>query len=133
VREQHGMRLTMRATLVGALLGVAIGDFSSVLAGAPTILMNASYSRDFERAADAQARQLLIDSGRSPRSMLLLFERLGDWRREREAQAKQAAASEPKGVARDMRDAAKAGAGEMLRIAFSSHPADEERMRFFER
>lgn len=133
VREQHGMRLTMRATLVGALLGVAIGDFSSVLAGAPTILMNASYSRDFERAADAQARQLLIDSGRSPRSMLLLFERLGDWRREREAQAKQAAASEPKGAARDMRDAAKAGAGEMLRIAFSSHPADEERMRFFER
>ncbi|MDH0864029.1 M48 family metallopeptidase [Mitsuaria sp. GD03876] len=133
VREQHGMRLMMRASLVGTLLGFAIGDFSSLLAGAPTLLMNASYSRDFERAADAQARQLLIDSGRSPRAMLTLFERLNDWRHDREVAAKQAAASEPKGLGRDVREAATVGAGEMLRIAFSSHPADEERMRFFER
>ncbi len=133
VREQHGLRLTMRATLMGALLGFAIGDFSSVLAGAPTVLMHASYSRDFEREADAQAKQLLIDSGRSPRAMLLLFERIGEWREERALEQKQAAASEPRGVARDVGEAAKAGAGEMLRIAFSSHPADEERMRFFER
>ena len=133
VREQHGLRLTMRASLMGGLLGVAIGDFSSLLAGAPAVLMQASYSRDFERAADAQAKRLLVDSGRSPRAMRVLFERLGEWRSKRSAQGRAERASEPRGLGRDVGERAKAGAGELLRIAFNSHPADDERMRFFER
>jgi Zn-dependent protease with chaperone function len=133
VREQHGLRLTMRASLMGGLLGFAVGDFSSLLAGAPAVLMQASYSRDFERAADAQAKRLLIDSGRSPRAMLVLFERLGEWRTKRSAQARSERASEPRSLGRDVGEQAKAGAGELLRIAFNTHPADDERMRFFER
>ena len=133
VREQHGLRLTMRASLSGALLGFAIGDFSSLLAAAPAALTHASYSRDFEREADAQAKRLLIDSGRSPRAMLLLFERIGAWRAARTAQAKAERASEPKTLGREVGEHAKAGAGELLRIAFNTHPADEERMKFFER
>lgn len=133
VREQHGLRLTMRASLMGGLLGFAVGDFSSLLAGAPAVLMQASYSRDFERAADAQAKRLLIDSGRSPRAMLVLFERLGEWRSKRSAQARAERASEPQGLGRDIGERAKAGAGDLLRIAFNTHPADDERMRFFER
>lgn len=132
VRERHGLRLTMRASLSGALLGFAVGDFSSLLAAAPAALMHASYSRDFERAADRQAKRLLVDSGRSPRAMLTLFERLGDWRDERRARAKAESASAPKSLPREVGEQAKAGAGEMLRIAFNTHPADEERMRFFE-
>ncbi|MFX1681633.1 M48 family metallopeptidase [Mitsuaria sp. CC2] len=133
VREQHGLRLTMRASLMGVLLGFAVGDFSSLLAGAPAVLMQASYSRDFERAADVQAKRLLVDSGRSPRAMLVLFERIGDWRAQRSAKARADRASEPKSLGRDVGEQAKAGADALLRIAFNSHPADEERMRFFER
>lgn len=136
VRERHGMRLAMRASLSGALVGFAIGDFSSLLAAGPAALMNASYSRDFERAADAQAKRLLIDSGRSPRAMLTLFERIDTWRATRAEQAKVKAeadrASAPRRIDKEIGDQAKTGAGELLRIAFNSHPADEERIRFFE-
>ena len=133
VRDQHGLRLTMRASLMGGLLGVAIGDFSSLLAGAPAVLMQASYSRDFERAATGRCRRAGAWPARPPRAMRVLFERLGEWRSKRSAQGRAERASEPRGLGRDVGERAKAGAGELLRIAFNSHPADDERMRFFER
>ncbi|OWQ88384.1 hypothetical protein CDN99_16110 [Roseateles aquatilis] len=129
VREHHGLRLMMRFSLASALVGVAIGDFSSLLAGAPAVLLNAGYSRDFERAADAQAKRLLIASGRPPRAMLVLFERLGERRTERAAKARAAQTADGATAT----DTALDRAGELLQIAFNSHPADEERMRFFER
>ncbi|TXD89526.1 DUF3372 domain-containing protein, partial [Mitsuaria sp. TWR114] len=126
--------------IVGRLDGAGRADavFDRVLyvvnaTAAPAALTHASYSRDFEREADAQAKRLLIDSGRSPRAMLLLFERIGAWRAARTAQAKAERASEPKTLGREVGEHAKAGAGELLRIAFNTHPADEERMKFFER
>ena len=54
-------------------------------------------------------------------------------RSKRSAQGRAERASEPRGLGRDVGERAKAGAGELLRIAFNSHPADDERMRFFER
>lgn len=133
VRGQHGMRLTIRASLVGGLLGFVLGDFSSLLAAAPAVLLHTSYSRDFEREADAQARQLLIDSGRSPRVMITLFDRLDAWRDERVAAAQARRASEPAGLAREVDKQVREGAGELISIAFSTHPSDDERKRFFER
>lgn len=107
VQHRHGVRLVSRASLGSVVVGAAMGDISSLPPAIPLLLTQASYARDFEREADAHAKQLLIASGRSPRAMLTLFERLAD-RRD--------AAGDP-----------------LLPIAFSTHPADEERMQFFER
>ncbi|MEJ6003438.1 M48 family metallopeptidase [Paucibacter soli] len=105
VRQRHGLRLAVQASLLSALAGLVVGDFSTLLAGMPALLTQQAYSRDFEREADAEARRCLLAAGISPRVMLDFFERLA-----RERQHAEAAS---------------------LPIAFSSHPADAERKRFF--
>jgi Zn-dependent protease with chaperone function len=113
VRLRHGMRLLVQVTLVGSVTTLVLGDFSTLLAAAPALLGQMAYSRDLEREADQEAIALLRASGISPAVMVALFERLGG---------------------------AKTGAGQAagdkeersgLGIAFSSHPADEERMQVF--
>lgn len=108
VHHRHGMRGIVQAMLVGALASVAVGDFSTLLAGAPALLAQMAYSRDFEREADAESVQVLRAAGLSPAAMTVLFERLAERR------------------GRDGDD----GEG-LLRIALASHPVDAERLRFF--
>ena len=103
LRQRHGMRALVQVSLVGAAAGVAFGDFSSVLAGVPAVLGQLAYSRDAEREADAEAARVLKAAGRSPKAMLLLFDRLRP----------------------------QPGEGSALAIAFASHPMDEERKAFF--
>lgn len=117
VTERHGMRALARAALVGMATSVALGDFSTVLAGVPATLAHLSYSRDAEREADRHAAQLLVASGRSPEAMVVLFERLA---------AKRNGSKPP----RDRGDREQPG-GEPLGIALASHPLDAERVRFF--
>jgi Zn-dependent protease with chaperone function len=106
VRRRHGLHALVRFGIVSAASSVALGDFSAVVATLPALLAHLGYSRDAEREADADAARVLLASGRDPAAMALLFERLAtrssDGARERE-----------------------------LPIAFASHPADEERVRFF--
>ncbi|MBL8286581.1 MAG: M48 family metallopeptidase [Rubrivivax sp.] len=116
VVRRHGMRALARAALVGMATSVALGDFSTVLAGVPAALAHLSYSRDAEREADAHAARLLVASGRSPQAMVLLFERLA---------AKRAGSSPPPGGGGAQDD------GNPLPIALASHPLDAERVRFF--
>jgi len=104
VHHRHGMRSVLQFSLLSAAASVALGDFSSLLAGLPALVAQMGYSRDAEREADAVAAQVLRASGRSPASMVIFFERLG-------------------------RD--RPGAGP-LPIALASHPADDERVRFFQ-
>ena len=106
VHLRHGMRALARFTLVSTAASVALGDFSTVLAGLPAVLAQLGYSRDAEREADEQAARLLVASGRKPEAMVVLFERLAQ------------------------RDGGRAG-GNALPIALASHPQDEERVRFF--
>ena len=102
------MRALVQFTLIGAATGLALGDFSALLAGVPALLGQLGYARDAEREADAEAAHLLRASGRSPSAMLTLFERLADGTR---------SASRPERVS--------------LPIALASHPFDEERLRYF--
>jgi Zn-dependent protease with chaperone function len=108
VQRRHGMRLLVQATLIGTATGIAIGDFSSVLAAAPALLGQSAYSRDFEREADLDAIALLRAAGLSPAVMVELFERLA---------AKRGARAER--------------SGPDLGIALASHPADAERIARF--
>ncbi len=105
VQRQHGMRMVVQASLLASLNGLIIGDFSGVLVSVPTLLGQQAYSRDFEREADAYARDMLRAAGRSPTAMLVFFERIESYKKDHSASA--------------------------LPIALASHPANEERKRFF--
>lgn len=107
VEQRHGMRLMVQAGLLAAAGSLAFGDFSGWLAGAPVLLGQAGYSRDAEREADQAAIRVLRAAGLSPLAMVRFFEAL---------------AQEAGGEEKD-----ESG----LAIAFSSHPADAERIRAF--
>lgn len=111
VQHRHGMRVLVQFTLLSSATSIAFGDFSGLLVGVPAWLGQMAYSRDFEREADARSVQLLRAAGLSPAAMVVFFDRIGQWKRSDEGR--------------------RTGAGLDLGIAFSSHPADEERIAFF--
>lgn len=76
VRERHGLRLMLQASATGLFMAWYVGDFSSLLAGAPTVLLHASYSRTMEAEADAYAVRMLKANGRSPERLATMLERL---------------------------------------------------------
>jgi Zn-dependent protease with chaperone function len=63
VARRHGLRMFLQSSMVGLLVTWYVGDVSSLAAGAPAALIEANYSRGFEREADAYAAGLLIDAG----------------------------------------------------------------------
>lgn len=63
VHERHGLQQMLQSTVVGLMTAWLFGDVSSIVAGVPATLLDASYSRDHERAADAYASRLLRSNG----------------------------------------------------------------------
>jgi Zn-dependent protease with chaperone function len=59
VHRRHGLRNVLQNSLVGLLVAWFIGDVSTVAAAAPTALIQANYSRELEREADAFAVDVL--------------------------------------------------------------------------
>lgn len=114
VRRRHGMRLLVQTTLLGAATSVAFGDFSTLLAGVPALLGQLGYSRDFEREADDDAIRFMRANGISPATMVALFEVLA-----------------PRGGAASAPAPSRPSQPAALGIAFSSHPADAERIARF--
>ncbi len=110
VLHRHGMHALVRFALVSTATSVVLGDFSTVLAGAGALLAQLAYSRDAEREADHVAARVLAGSGGQPAAMLVLFERL---------------TQRPGAATKD-------GGLYQLPIALASHPADVERVRFFQ-
>ncbi|MFP5306933.1 MAG: M48 family metallopeptidase [Gammaproteobacteria bacterium] len=76
VERRHGMQLLLRNTVVGAAMLLWLGDISSLLAAAPTVLLNASYSRELESEADRYAADLLRAHGIPARHLADMLERL---------------------------------------------------------
>jgi Zn-dependent protease with chaperone function len=105
VEHRHGLRLMLRAGAIGVVASVIVGDFSTLLAAAPAVLASNAYSRDNEREADFYGRTLARAGGVDTARMAVFFERV----------AKKHAVVDNNAMA----------------IAISSHPADEERVRFF--
>lgn len=130
VRHRHGIRMLIQATALSGLAAMVVGDFSTVLAGVPVLLGQASYSRDAEREADQEAVRILKAAGISPAVMVTLFEKIA-------AQKSEAAKSGKAGKSGEPVDASPPGdklpdQESGLGIAFASHPADAERIRFFQ-
>lgn len=55
VEGRHGMRAIARFSLLGLGSAALFGDFSTIAASLPAVLVNLNYSRDMERAADDYA------------------------------------------------------------------------------
>jgi Zn-dependent protease with chaperone function len=104
VRERHGVRGLIQASVLGVVVSALTGDFSAVVTTAATVVGASDYSRDFEREADQGAIDFLLANGWSPARMRLLFERLSQVRQD------------------------ESGWG----IAFASHPSDASRVAVFE-
>ena len=76
VAHRHGMRQIIQSTAMGVIVTWFIGDLSALGAAAPTALLEAKYSRDLEREADAYAVAVLrashIDPARLAQALELL-------------------------------------------------------------
>lgn len=155
VRHRHGMRMLIQSTLLAAAASVAFGDFSSVIAGAPALLGHMAYSRAFEREADDESIAVLRAAGLPPEAMVKLFERLPFAEADgslpppcpaagQAPDAVPAASDAASGASRrktrrclpadPQARAAQAAERELdtgIGIAFSSHPANAERIQRF--
>jgi Zn-dependent protease with chaperone function len=63
VQARHGLRELLQSSIVALVLTWYVGDVSTIAATAPTALLDAKYSRDFEREADAYAAAALALNG----------------------------------------------------------------------
>jgi hypothetical protein len=109
VRGRHGLRHLLQNSLTVLLVSAATGDIasiSSLAAAAPTLLIDAKYSRDFEREADAAALRYLAARNIPPRAYADILRRL-------QAQL----------------DGKKGGEEPSFTNYLSSHPPTEERIR----
>ncbi|MES2190699.1 MAG: M48 family metallopeptidase [Pseudomonadota bacterium] len=123
VRNRHGLRMLVQTAALSGLAAMVVGDFSTVLAGVPVLLGQASYSRQAEHEADVDAVRILRAARISPGVMVKLFDRLVAIKGERGAGEKDnSAINERAGQSQDS----------WLGIAFASHPADADRIRYFQ-
>ena len=74
VAYHHSMQRLLQAVGLGALTGLAWGDFSGVAANVPWVLGIFRYSRADERAADEFAVRLLRSGGLSAQPLIEFFE-----------------------------------------------------------
>ena len=68
--------MVLQGSAVGMFLTFYVGDVSSLLAAAPTALLQARYSRDMENEADAYGAAMLRENGLSPALLANMLERL---------------------------------------------------------
>ena len=79
VTEQHGLRNTIASLGTFAIVAALFGDISGisgVIVTAAPLLINQSYSRNFEREADEVGYQLLVDANIDPKGLTLFFEKI---------------------------------------------------------
>jgi Zn-dependent protease with chaperone function len=76
VAARHGIRQLLQSSMVALFVTWFLGDISTLAATAPTALLQAKYSRDFEREADDYAADALRRNGIAPGRLADLLERL---------------------------------------------------------
>ena len=78
VVHKHSLRMAIKTGLAGVIIGYMTGDISILATGIPTILINSSYSREFEKEADIYAVKELKKMNISTIYIANLFEALGE-------------------------------------------------------
>jgi len=108
VKHRHGMRQLVQVTALQTMLSAAFGDYASIIMYAPLVLGTMGYSREHEREADQESVAFMRAASISPRVMVKFFEAA-------RAAQKGKTKSSPMGIS-----------------IISSHPADQERIEFFQ-
>jgi Zn-dependent protease with chaperone function len=85
VEHRHGLRLMFQSSFVSAGVSWLLGDISALAASASSALLEAKYSRDFERDADSWAVRLLDDNAIPRENFVRMLERLDQFARTRGA------------------------------------------------
>lgn len=76
VSERHPLRQLLQGSIIAIAMTWYVGDISSLLATAPTLLLQTSYSRDFERRADRYAANMLRKNGIAATHLADILEKL---------------------------------------------------------
>lgn len=81
VRRRHSLRHAIQNSGTTVIIALLTGDLlsaSSWVAALPTFVLQARYSREFEREADRNAVELLHSRGVSPRHLADILRRMGE-------------------------------------------------------
>ncbi len=81
VVHRHGLRHVIQSSALAIVIVLVTGDLSSTsgfVAAVPTLLVESSFSRDFEREADDHAADWLEAHDLDPAHFAAILERLGD-------------------------------------------------------
>lgn len=112
VARQHSMRQLIQSSVVSFIIASYFGDISSAASGLAAMVLQSSYSREFEYEADDYAVALFRRLGRSPEALANMLARL------------EAGSNDKTGAGR----AADGGRRAKLTELFSSHPDTRERI-----
>lgn len=132
VQRRHSLRRLLQALGVGTVVNLLVGDVSSVLAAAPTFLLDQKYSRDFEREADQYAIGMMRANGMPLSPMADLFEKMAAVHEHKHGHDGGQPAGKPNEDEEDVVPRRPQSKGKVRRSNpleyFSSHPSDEERI-----
>ena len=109
--HRHGVRQMIQSSIVSLVLAAYIGDVSTLAGALSGWLLEAKYSRDFEREADRYAAAVLKQNSLSPKLLGTFLLKLEE----------------------DHRKQKKGSGGSSFFDYLSTHPATEERMKEMER
>jgi predicted Zn-dependent protease len=73
VVHKHSMQLIIKASMVSAIIAYFTGDISSIVASLSTSILNANYTREFEKEADAYAKKNMLKNGIDPKHLANFF------------------------------------------------------------
>lgn len=76
VANRHGVRQLIQSSVVSFVLGIYLGDISSIAAGLGALVLESRYSRDFEREADDYAARSMLAAGRGTEPLASMLERM---------------------------------------------------------
>lgn len=76
IEGRHSMRALARGSMLVVLSATLFGDFSTVVASAPALVLNMDYSRAMESQADQYAVARLIEQRMDPAALADLFDSL---------------------------------------------------------
>jgi Zn-dependent protease with chaperone function len=122
VRHHHSMRLLIEVSALTLASSMIIGDYSGLLANAPIILGQLSYTRGHEHEADQEALDVMNAAGLDRLAMVRFFEKVRSWTPSKPTDSK-----EDDSKTEDSTPTSRARLPKLL----SSHPLDEERIQFF--
>lgn len=137
IERRHMLRRVIQSTFMVFVVTMIVGDVSSMVVAAPSLLLDMSFSRDFETEADQVALQFLNDNHIDPVHFSNMMARMqhAAVMKQHNARAGQAT-SQPSSSGNQQQEEQQGGKQqevwiEQLGEYLSSHPATDKRIQMF--